>query len=662
MKKSSNKVHYYDFGNFRLDVTNRELLRNGEHVSLTQKSFELLEFLVENRGRGLRKNEILNGIWAENFVEEANLAQHVYMVRKVLKDNGEGESFIETIPKYGYRFTGDVTENFVDDSPPEKSEPSPAGDIHISSSAPALEAISEPGTMGAEVDEDNAAPNSESVDLRKWLLLAGVVLAAIGIASYFLYFRSPPPASESTIKAIAILPFSQIGEDPDQKLGLGIADTLISRLGNQTDIAVSPTSTIIKFFEKGTDNPIEIGEQLGVDAVLTGTVQRENDTVRVNVQLIGVKEKTPKWSDRFDAKFSNIFSLQDRVAEQVAKRLSLKLQTPEPVERATKYTDNIEAYQDYTLGLLYWDKRTKDDLQKAIGHFENAIEKDPDFATAYALAADSLSLIGYFNMGSIPANDAITKAKKMANRALELDPNSSEALTALGVVALYEKSPEEAEKLYRKAVRLKPNNSAAHQRLAWMLTTKGNLDSAIVEMEIAQKADPLSLITNINLSRLLRLNRQPHRSENFAKRALEIDPKSSVVNVLLSEIHEQKEEYDRAAGILEKHIKDAPDDKLAKLILARVFAKNGEKKKAQKIVEDFRGKRSADIPSYELATAFLTLGNETEAVKVLKSATDDSLIYYLHIKYDPNLDLMRNSPEYEEILSVTKKRWNENYK
>ena len=425
VKKSGNTIHYYDFGKFRLDVTNRELLKNGKHVPLTQKSFELLEFLIENRGRGLRKNEILNGIWTESFVEEANLAQHIYMVRKALKDNGDTETYIETIPKYGYRFIGDVTEEMV-----EMASGSPAltpESVHSTGNGKAI-----PADSSADVERSETVQHKEGEALpetaqrvsvfqspvARWVLFGVLLLGVVSALGYFAFIRPPGISTTAEIKSIAILPFNQIGDAPDQKLGLGLADTLISKLGNQNKISVSPTSTIIKFFEKGTDNPIEIGEQLGVDAVLTGTIQRENETVRVNVQLISVKEKTPKWSDKFDAEFSDIFSLQDKVAEQVANRLAIKLGEPAETTETNKFTENIEAYQAYTLGLFYWDKRSQENLPKAIDYFETAIEKDPKFATAHALAADAYSLIAFFKFDTMPETEAINKARELANRAL----------------------------------------------------------------------------------------------------------------------------------------------------------------------------------------------------------------------------------------------------
>ena len=228
MKKSRNKIHYYNFGKFRLDVTNRELLKDGKHVRLTQKSFELLEFLIENRGRSLRKNEILNDIWTENFVEEANLAQHIYMVRKVLKDNGDTETFIETIPKYGYRFIGEVVEEFADPTlvtvkknPLDSSKPETNG-FHLNNQ----ESVSKVSEEDSKEEESNKKATPSPIPIKKtnvgkWAVILGTIAVLLSIATYFWFNKATPISNVAEIKSIAILPFSQIGDAADQKLGLG---------------------------------------------------------------------------------------------------------------------------------------------------------------------------------------------------------------------------------------------------------------------------------------------------------------------------------------------------------------------------------------------------------------------------------------------------------
>lgn len=661
MVKPLYKVHYFDFGNFRLDVINRELLKNGVHVPLTQKSFELLHFLIQHRGRGMRKTEILNRIWTESYVEEANLAQHIYMIRKVLKDSGNNENYIETIPKYGYRFNGEVFEHVGEEKSEsatsritnlKRPEASGADDLNVHTFDHANDGSNDPPLAAVP---DRAL--GFAFGYTKPTILISIFVVLLAFVGYYFYVNYDDRLNVSDIKSVAILPFNQIGDSKDEKLGLGMADTLISRLSNQKQISISPTSTIIKFIEKGTDNPIEIGEKLGVDAILTGTIQRDNDTVRVNIQLISVRKRVPLWSDKFDAKFSNIFALQDAISEHVAAKLSLQLSESRTLTVNNRYTVDIEAYQAYTMGLFYWGKRLKTNLAKAIDNFERAIAKDPKFATAYALLADSYSLVAYSRMDLMSEQEAISKAKEMANRALALDPNSSEAVTALATVAQIEKKPEESIALYRKAIQLTPNNATAHQRLAWMLSTTEGLESALVQMHLAQKADPQSRVVNSNLTRLLRLNRQPDEALNFCKRAIEIDPSVASTKLILAELYEQKGMFDDAVKELNNLIKTDPDDATYPLILSRIKAKKNKKISAQKILDKIlKGKDEKNL-SYEAATAYLYLGKKDKALGILKNSVEDSRIFYLHIKYDHNLDPIRNTPDFDKILADSKNRF-----
>ncbi len=665
MIKSVTKFHYVDFGIFRLDLTNRELLKDGEHIALTQKSFEILDFLIQHRGRMLKKEEILDAVWAENYVEEANLAQHIYMVRKVLKDNGDDFTYIETIPKYGYRFVGEITESTVDSSDLQKKLST--NGIHLHSNG-----FDTNGSNGSSngfhkessevLTEVNTTP-SERIRPKRSLLFPNIIFAIIFSIIiftfiFFAYFTvSDKQTNLSNIKSISVLPFKQIGgANKDEKLGLGLADTLISHLSNQDQISILPTTTIANISENDKENLIELGEKLNVDAILTGTIQRENGFVRINVQLISVRDKVSLWTDKFDAEFSDIFSLQDKVSEQLAQKLSIKLNDSPQFSWNNQYTKNIEAFQQFTLGLSYWNNRTNENLPKAIEHFEKAIAKDDKFAAAYAHLADSYSLVGYYHLENImPPKDACEQAKIMANKALELNPNLSEAYTALAMVSLYEDKPDDAINLYRKAINIKPDNATAHLRLAWLLTTKDNLDEAINEMRLAQKAEPQSSIINTNLARLLSLNRQTDEALNYCKKAIEIDPSQLITKVILAEIYEQKGLFDKSIKELKSVPENTPEEKTAKILLSRVYAKKGEKTEARKILKDLaKSEDSEESPSYEVATVYAHLGEKDEAVNKLKKAKEDSWLYFLHLKYDYNIDSLRDTPEYPKILSQSK--------
>ncbi|MEZ5346706.1 MAG: tetratricopeptide repeat protein [Pyrinomonadaceae bacterium] len=262
----------------------------------------------------------------------------------------------------------------------------------------------------------------------------------------------------------------------------------------------------------------------------------------------------------------------------------------------------------------------------------------------------------------MPEDEAIAKARQMANKALELDPRSSEALTALGLVALYDKSPEEAGSLYRRAIEIKPNNTAARLRLAVMLTLNDTLDDAISELRLAQKADPTSMVANQTLTRLLRLNRDPDGALIFCKKALEIDPDSAAARSYLAEIYEQKDNLDKAAAELDGLLKEAPDDPEFNLLRSRVAAKKGNDALAREFLQKGIKNRKPDEFSYELSTAYLFLNEKAKALEVLKTAKENTLIYFIHLKFDSNLDEIRKEKDFASILEAAKLRLDPSYK
>ncbi len=294
------------------------------------------------------------------------------------------------------------------------------------------------------------------------------------------------------------MPFNIIGQAKDEKLGLGMADVLISKLGNLEGISVRPTSSIIRFSEDENQDLFEIGRKLNVDAILVGTVQRENDLIRVNVQLYRISDHSQIATEKFDEKYSNIFSIQDRISDKIAGKLFLKTNQNENSPIYLKYTDNIEAYQAYSMGLFHWNKRTQENMEKAVGYFQIAVEKDPNFAYAYAYLADSYALIGYYRMGTMPSDLALSKGKETALKALELNANCSEAMTALSTIFLMQGESEEASKMLTRALEINPNNSMARVRLAWGYVYQGKLDKSIEEMKTAQiwrKSEKTSMLT-----------------------------------------------------------------------------------------------------------------------------------------------------------------------
>ncbi len=659
MISTAGRTHFLDFGSFRLDLSNRLLLRNGEHVALTQKSFEMLLYLVRNRNRMLRKQEILDEVWKGSYVEEANLAQHIYMVRKALKVNGANGDYIETIPKYGYRFNGEVSEGVEDVQDDSAANGGPM--VRLASAQAAVRAVANGHAYRAPLKNQPTGTRPYRLPVLVISAVAVALFASVLAAAGLIYFSQPAdPHDVSRIRSISVLPFDQIGGEKDDKLSLGLADTLISRLGVQNSVTILPTSSIAKF-NGDTRPPLEVGRELGVDAILTGTIQIEGERVRINVQLISVEARAPVWTQRIDTEFSDVFRLQDEISGEVAAKLASSLRGLPDRGGPSSEPRNPAAVQAFEKGIYFWNKRSSDSLSKAIGHFTEAIKADPSFAQAHAMLADSYALAAVYEVSSGSADKVIEDAKKSASRAIAIDPKVSEAYSAKAVIAQYEKDAASALGYLKKAIALKPGNAIARLRLAWMYAVDEDLGEAIREMKRAQEADPDSQVINLNLARLLRLNRQTDEALEFGKRAVELDPSMTWTRLILAEIYEQKGMLDESIKELRSVPGSAPEQKTAKLLLSRVLAKKGNKGEARKILESVTQGKPVEAPSYEIATVYALLGEKQEAFEELRKSDEDSLIHYLHVKYDYNLDTLRDNPKYPGILTQSKRNFIEAY-
>lgn len=643
------KVIFYDFGDFRLDVVNCRLLKNGIPVQLTHKSFEILQKLIEKRDRMLKKEELLSTIWEDCYVEEATLTQHIYMLRKVLQENGK--IYIETIPKNGYRFIANVEEiNSNSEDLKKQDEPEQR---EFSSNLKAEDNL--------EKSEDSKLPQIKEKANKKinpvYKLMAqisvSICILAILIGLYF-YLRgnnSPPATKPSQIRSVAVLPFKQIADEKDEKLGLGMADVLITKLGNVENLEVLPTSAIIRYAEDDRYNLREVGKNLGVDAVLSGTIQRDGDVIRVTIQFYNVESQSFLWSEKFDEKFSNIFLLQDSISERISKELALRIKAGSQNDQDGNYTKVIEAHQAYSMGLYHWNLRTEDGLKKAVVHFQNTINSDPNFALAYAYLGDTYSLLVYYGMNSGSKEETLQKAKEMAQKALELDPNCSEAMTALATINTGENRIEESFGLLKRAIEIKPNNVAARQRISWMYAHNGNLEKAVEEMRTAQNLDPQARATNIGLAQLLNVARRPDESIPFSRRVLELNPKDETAKLRLAESFEQLGNLAEAEKAIREILQADENNTDAAAALSRIFAKKNEANKSLEILKKIAESKNAETFNYEMALVYTVLGENEKAIGLLKKSASDGGFIKLFLKNDYNLDPLRQNAEFVKLLN-----------
>src|SRR5215470_1110023 len=405
-------LHFYHFGPFRLNATERVLQRGTELVPLTPKVFDTLLVLVENCGHVVDKNDLIQVLWPDSFVEESSLTQNISLLRRALAENGEDVQYIETIPKRGYRFVPDVRE--VDEFSHEESVALP----------PEFAA-----TKAAEVNV--GSQRGDSVNIWQWPRIAFYFVASglLVLGLVVLGQRSRGAKSgraEFAPKSIAVLPFKTIGtNDEGELLGLGMADALIIKLSRLEQFTVLPTSSVFRYQSRNED-AVAIGNALFVEGVLDGTVQRDGDRVRVSAQLIRLADGKTVWSGKFDERSGSIFALQDSISDQLIASLSPQVAGN---KIATHPTENADAYQAYLTGLYFWNRRTKENIPKAIGYLQQAVQKDPNFARAHAMLADCHYLSAQDEYGMVPAEDAFQQADASLATALALDDGLAEAHT-----------------------------------------------------------------------------------------------------------------------------------------------------------------------------------------------------------------------------------------
>ncbi|HUE83052.1 MAG TPA: winged helix-turn-helix domain-containing protein [Pyrinomonadaceae bacterium] len=575
----------YEFGPYRVDVARRCLIRGGSTVPLTPKVFETLLLLVENSGRVVTKDEMMQQLWPDTFVEESSLSQNVFHLRRALGDDKSEPQYIATIPKRGYHFLPRVNE--------------------IVNSTP------EPSTEGA---------SRNGVD--------GPVLA---------------------INSLAVLPFKALGvERNDELLGLGMADAIIIRLNELQQIQVSPTSAMFRYTDS-ENNPLTVGRELGVDAVLDGTTQQADEQVRVTVQLLRVSDGRNLWSAKFDEHYTNIFAVQDSISEQVARSLALQI-TADEKQLSKLYPDNTEAYQTYLMGLYFWNKRTRDGLNRAIEYFEQTIAQDPGYALAYAGLADCYFLRLAYNFESSAPGILYERVRATAMKALELDPGLAEAHAALAVVRVkYDRDVTGAERSFSRAIAANPNCLMALLRYAWFLTAMGRLDEGLLIASRAQVLDPLSPESNAALGHLLYFARRYDEAIAYCRRALDIEPGFVTAHLYLGLNYLQKRMYAEAIDEFEK---GAAEERCELLVLrAYVYALMGCRDEAQVLLDesDLGGVEGA-LP-YNRAMIYAEFGQTERALELVAVPCDNWTERLRVLRYDPRLDLLRSEPGYENFYN-----------
>jgi TolB-like protein/DNA-binding winged helix-turn-helix (wHTH) protein/Flp pilus assembly protein TadD len=615
--------------------------------------FETLLYMVEHHDTVLDKERLMEAVWPDSIVEENNLSQNISTLRRIFGETPGSHNYIVTVPGRGYRFVAEVSDRTDNGSATVKTE---------QGTGPTL---AENRTEAATAKDRQQSPGKTGGRLAL-AVLGVIVLAAaflvrgpsVGWLSKHRVENTAPTASPetvtNTVRSIAVLPFEALGQDMnDELLGLGMADAIIGRMSNLKKLVVLPTSAVSKY--KGPANdPLAAGRALGVDAVLSGTVQRSGDRIRATVQLVRVAGGRTVWSEKFDQTVTDIFGVQDAISDSVAKSLALNLSADEKKQLVKHYTTNAAAYDAYLMGLYFWNKRSKDGLEKAIDYFQRAVERDPSYALAHALMADCYYLQQYYGYDS--AQDRIGNAKAAAERAVLLDASVAEAHVAAAAVKCNQEDYQAAMDSLRRALALNPNLAIAHQRYAWSLCSSGRLNDAEREMKRAQELDPLSPTNNTALGIVLIFARQFRSALDYCYKAAELAPDQPKMQENLAVAYAFNGMYQQAIEHYKKEGELSPESKGDVLAwVVTVLAMAGRNSEAEGSMHDLLDlARAGKVDPYNMTLVHTTRGEKERAFewleKTLQKGSGGVHGYDQMIRYDPMLDPLRSDSRFAALL------------
>jgi Predicted integral membrane protein len=644
-------THIYEFGPFRVDPRKRLLLHNGNQVRLPAKAFEILLVLLEGEGRLVEKDELMRRVWPDAVVEENNLTVNMSALRRCLTESPGEHRYVVTVPGRGYQFVADVRQ--LGNAPPtnqgvaEITLAQGNGDARSSNSVAAQKngaATSAHSISSAEYSGDEIKRHKQGV------LLLLIPLFAIPIAvSYLIYSRYLAKESKAAITSIAVLPFeNETGDSNAEYLSDGISESLINSLSQLPEVKVIARSSAFKY--RGANYDLQdIAKALGVEAILTGKVTQRGENLAISVELVRASDKTQMWGGHYDRKMSDSLAIQREIAGEIIEKLKLKVSGE--TERTTKhYTDSNEAYQLYLKGRFYWNKRTGEALNKAIEYFNQAIEKDPGFALAYAGLADCYVVPG----NRLEPRVAMPKAKAAAMRALELDETLAEAHVSLGrVLAVYDWDWKSAEKEYKRAIELNPRYGTAHQWYGGYLAVMGRSDEAIAERKLAQELEPVSLTINFELGLAFYHARAYDQAIEQFQKTLELDQNFPAVLNLLPAVYEEKGMYSQAIAQFKKSIPlMAPGESiLSKAGLGHVYGVTGKKSDARTMLGELTRLSAQEyVPGTSIALIYAGLGEKDQAFAWLDKGYEQRAFQLQWIQLDPRWDNLRSDPRFQDLL------------
>ncbi len=607
---SAETAEICQFHGYGLDLVRRQLLDPaGVPVPLMPKAIETLVYLVLHAGQTVSKDELLRAVWPNAVVEENNLTQNISALRRAFGEKLGEHRFIVTIPGQGYRFVAPVSQVG------RAAEPAP---VQVEAPAAAV-AVVVIGTVA-------------------------IVVAVVGAAAWRLAsmgeIQAPPYP-----QTIAILPFKPVVEERrNEAMELGMADSLIMELSRSPHLIVRPFSTTRRFAAVDQD-PLAAGRQLAVEAVVDGTVQIADDRVRASARLLRVADGRQLWAGKFDEQFSNIFEVQDAIAQRVAGALQIQLRPS-----SQRQTENVRAYELYMLGRLHQLRLVMPEVRRGIEYFEQAIAEDNSYALAYAGIADAMRSLVLSN--DAPPAEMAPRAKETAARAIELAPDLPEANYARGLVALwFDWDWQAAENYLSRAVVLAPNNAEAHIFLAHLYSNLGRKQEALTHARRARELNPISPLIGALEGMFLSHQGEHEAAVRRLKEVVALDPNFWLAHHLFANALIDAGQYEAALVESAEAKRLSPLQTLSDTFSAIALARLGRTDEARAVLKSLEATaRQTYVPPSHLALIETALGNRDRAFAYLEDALSVRDARLALLKIDPKWNGLRSDPRFQAVL------------
>jgi TolB-like protein/DNA-binding winged helix-turn-helix (wHTH) protein/Tfp pilus assembly protein PilF len=601
--------HTYDFGPYRLDRPTRKLLRHGKPVPVTPKAFDTLVALIDRRDRVVDKAELMKLVWPDSFVEESNLSQTIFVLRKTLGEAPDSRPYIETVPRRGYRFAAEVR-------------------------------IDVPGGP--------AGPQPAAVGRRRAAWIFAAVLAAAALAWFAASSTGRGGEARPRLESLVVLPFGDLSDDNEPgSVAASMTDALITSLSQISGLRVISRTSALTY--QGTTKTVpQIARELNVDGVVEGTVQRVNGRVRLNLKLIHAATDRTLWAQSYERDLQAALDLPNEIARTLATRTSIALTPHESARLAETPRVDPKVYAAYLRGRHFWNRRSEPDMRQAIEHFGEALRHDPSYAPAYAGLADSFALYGSHGW-ILPGGNAWGRAVAAAERALQLDELLADGHTSRARIALnHEMDWAAAGRGYRRALELNPNYANARHWYGYYLMLTGRIGEGEAEMRRALELDPLSPIINANIGMCLYVGRQYDAALAHWRSAGEMHRNYPLLHMYMASGFIGKAMYTEALAEVEKSVSLSGVGPWELALKVYVHGRSGRTVDARTLLAEMRSR--SDVPAYYMALAHVGLGRTDEAFEWLERSLQERWGPFNELNVEPLFDPLREDPRFAAVV------------